>query len=262
VIHMAALKAVGDSVAKPLLYYHNNLVSSINVLRAMEKQGVNNFIYSSSACVYGQPQYLPLDEKHPLTDEANPYGKTKSMLEEILKHIAASASGLKSISLRYFNPVGAHKSALIGESPNGIPANLTPYLNQVVAGVLPHLRIFGNDYNTVDGTGVRDYIHILDLVDAHVAALARLLDAKGENAYEVFNIGTGKGYSVLEMVKLFEEATGEKVPYEFYPRRAGDFATVYNDVKLAKEKLGWSAVHTIKEALLDGWNWEKKLRKL
>lgn len=262
VIHLAALKAVSESVEKPLLYYHNNLVSSINLLSAMEKSGVNNFLYSSSACVYGEPEYLPIDEKHPITDKANPYGKTKSMTEEILKHKTEVSKDFKVICLRYFNPVGAHKSSLIGEAPSGVPANLVPYLNQVVAGVLPHLRIFGNDYDTIDGTGVRDYIHILDLVDAHIIALDRILKSKNENNFEVFNLGTGKGLSVLEMVKLFFEATGEKVSYKFYPRRSGDFASVYNDVKLAKDKLGWQAKFSIKEALEDGWNWEKKLRNI
>lgn len=262
VIHLAALKAVGESVENPLLYYHNNLVSSINLFKAMEKFKVNYLLYSSSACVYGKPEYLPIDENHPLTDEAAPYGKTKSMTEEIIRDTSKAHESFKAISLRYFNPIGAHKSSLIGEAPKGVPANLTPYLNQVVAGVLPHLRVFGNDYDTVDGTGVRDYIHILDLLDAHIAALKRLLDNKTGGNYEVYNIGTGRGTSVLEMIKLFEEATGKQVPYEIYPRRPGDFDSIYNDASLAEQKLGWQSKHSIKEALLDGWNWEKKLRNI
>ena len=261
VIHLAALKAVGESVKRPLLYYHNNLISSINILRAMEKNEINNFIYSSSACVYGDPQYLPIDEKHPLSDKTNPYGRTKGITEEILKHITDVNKNFNVTSLRYFNPIGAHKSALIGEEPKGVPENLVPYLNQVVSGVLPHLRIFGNDYETIDGTGVRDYIHILDLVDAHIASLNRMTKIENIDNFEIFNIGTGRGTSVLELVKLFEEATGEKVPYKFYPKRPGDIATIYNDVKLAKSKLGWKTQFTIKEALIDGWNWEKRLRE-
>lgn len=262
VIHLAALKAVGESVADPLLYYRNNLISSLNILSGMKEFGVNNFIYSSSACVYGKPEYLPLDEKHPLTNDANPYGKTKSMTEDILKHMSEAVEGFRVVSLRYFNPIGAHKSGLIGEAPKGVPANVTPYINQVAAGVLPHLRVFGNDYDTSDGTGVRDYIHILDLVDAHIVSLLRLVENNNEESFEVYNLGTGMGTSVLELLRMFEEVNGVKVPYKIYPRRAGDFDKVYNNPGKAKEKLNWKANYTVKEALADGWSWEKNLRNL
>lgn len=241
VIHFAGLKAVGESTKEPLKYYDNNVAGSISLLEAMKKAEVRSIVFSSSATVYGQPQYLPYDEAHPL-NPINVYGRTKLQVEEILRDLAASDSSWKITLLRYFNPVGAHDSGLIGEDPNGIPNNLMPYIMQVASGKLPHLNIFGNDYDTKDGTGERDYIHVMDLADGHVAALQYL---KNHNGCEAFNLGTGKSVSVLELVKAYEKSCGKKISAKIAPRREGDLPIYYAKPSQAQDKLGWQANRTI-----------------
>lgn len=250
VIHLAGLKAVGESVAQPLAYFHNNVVGTVSLLRAMADQGVRRLVFSSSATVYGQPRRLPLDETHP-TGVTNPYGRTKLHIEEILRDLAASDPAWRIAILRYFNPVGAHESGLIGEDPNGIPNNLMPYVARVAAGRLPHLNIWGNDYPTVDGTGVRDYLHVMDLADGHRAALDHL--GHTNQPCDTFNLGTGQGTSVLQMVRAFEQASGRPVPYRMAPRRLGDVAECWADPAKARRELGWQATRTLRDMCASAW---------
>ena len=249
VIHFAGLKAVGESVAKPLEYYENNLGGTFNLLDLMREYGCKKIIFSSSATVYGVPKSVPITEDFPLS-ATNPYGRTKLMLEKILTDLTVSDPEWSVVLLRYFNPIGAHESGLIGESPNGIPNNLMPYIMQVAVGKLPELGVFGNDYDTPDGTGVRDYIHVTDLAKGHVAALPK---AAGETGVHIYNLGTGNGYSVLDIVKAFEAANGVKVPYSIKPRRPGDVAQCYADPKKAREELGWTAKYDLERMCKDSW---------
>ncbi|SDA79245.1 UDP-glucose 4-epimerase [Lachnospiraceae bacterium G11] len=254
VIHFAGLKAVGESVEKPYEYYNNNIAGTLCLIDVMRKHNVKNIIFSSSATVYGDPAIIPITEECPKGVCTNPYGWTKWMLEQILTDIQKADPEWNVVLLRYFNPIGAHESGTIGENPNGIPNNLMPYVTQVAVGKLKELGIFGNDYDTPDGTGVRDFIHVVDLAKGHVKALAKIKDKSGLNIY---NLGTGVGYSVLDVVKNFEEATGVKVPYVIKPRRAGDIATCYSDASKAKKELGWVAEKGIKEMCADSWRWQK-----
>ncbi|HIW80559.1 MAG TPA: UDP-glucose 4-epimerase GalE [Candidatus Acetatifactor stercoripullorum] len=254
VIHFAGLKAVGESVQKPWEYYENNIAGTLTLVDVMRKHGVKNIIFSSSATVYGNPAFVPITEECPKGQCTNPYGWTKSMLEQILTDIQKADPEWNVILLRYFNPIGAHKSGTIGENPNGIPNNLMPYITQVAVGKLKELGVFGNDYDTPDGTGVRDYIHVVDLAKGHVKALKKIEEKAG---LKVYNLGTGVGYSVLDIVKNFEEATGVKIPYVIKPRRAGDIATCYADAGKAKEELGWTAQYGIRDMCEDSWRWQK-----
>ncbi|HLL19079.1 MAG TPA: UDP-glucose 4-epimerase GalE [Rubrivivax sp.] len=251
-VHFAALKAVGESTSKPLEYYANNLGGLLTVCRAMLDAGVKRFVFSSSATVYGQPEQLPLTESAALS-ATNPYGQTKLMGEQILADLAIAQSDWQTACLRYFNPVGAHPSGRIGEDPSGLPNNLMPYVAQVAAGRLPVLSVFGNDYPTPDGTGVRDYIHVDDLADGHVAALRRLFDQPG--SFTV-NLGTGRGYSVLEVIREYARASGREVPYQIKPRRPGDVAACYADPALARSLLGWTAQHDLAQMCRDSWHWQ------
>jgi UDP-glucose 4-epimerase len=260
IVHFAALKAVGESVEKPLEYYSNNLISLINLLLVMREFSIPNLVFSSSCTVYGQPDKLPVTEDTPIKPASSPYGNTKQIAEEMIHDTIASTSGLHGISLRYFNPVGAHKSSLIGELPLGTPQNLVPYITQTAIGLRKELRVFGDDYDTPDGTGIRDYIYVVDLAKAHVKAIERLLENRSKQAYEVFNLGTGKGLSVFEIIQTFEKATRQKVNYKIYPRRPGDIARVFADTALANHELGWGANTPLEETLLSAWNWEKKIR--
>ena len=253
VIHFAGLKAVGESVEIPLKYYHNNITGTLNLLHVMSTFNVKNFVFSSSATVYGDPDSLPIKESFPLS-VTNPYGRTKLMIEEILKDLHLSDNSWNIALLRYFNPVGAHKSGLIGEDPNGIPNNLVPFISQVAVGSLDHVQVFGNDYETEDGTGVRDYIHVVDLAKGHIKTLPKLLTNPGIVTY---NLGTGTGYSVLEMIHAFESASGKKIPFNFTGRRPGDIATCYADPSKAKEELDWEAVKDLEDMCADSWNWQK-----
>lgn len=253
VIHFAGLKAVGESVAKPLEYYYNNITGTLVLCDTMRKYGVKKIIFSSSATVYGDPAYVPITEECPKGQCTNPYGWTKSMLEQVLSDMQKADPEWNVILLRYFNPIGAHKSGTIGENPNGIPNNLMPYITQVAVGKLKELGVFGNDYDTPDGTGVRDYIHVVDLAAGHVKALKKIEEKAG---LCIYNLGTGVGYSVLDIVKNFEEATGVKIPYVIKPRRAGDIATCYSDAAKAKRELGWEAQYGIKEMCADSWRWQ------
>lgn len=252
VIHFAGLKAVGESVEKALLYYKNNLESTLVLLDVMQEFDVKKLVFSSSATVYGDPAKLPVTEDMPLS-ATNPYGQTKLMIEQMLRDISATNQDWQFTSLRYFNPVGAHPSGRIGENPSGIPNNLLPFVSQVAVGKREHLSVFGDDYDTPDGTGVRDYIHVVDLAKAHVAALENL---GRPNEYKVYNIGTGRGTSVLELVKAFEKASDRDVPYQVTSHRAGDIATCYADPGLAEKELGWRAELTIEDACRDAWNWQ------
>ena len=254
VIHFAGLKAVGESVAKPWEYYHNNITGTLVLVDVMRAHGVKNIIFSSSATVYGNPAFIPITEECPKGQCTNPYDWTKSMLEQILTDIQKADPEWNVILLRYFNPIGAHKSGLIGENPNGIPNNLMPYITQVAIGKRKELGIFGNDYDTHDGTGVRDYIHVVDLAKGHVAAIRKLDEKAG---LKIYNLGTGKGYSVLDMVHNFEAATGVKIPYVIQARRPGDIATCYSSAELAKKELGWVAENDIREMCEDSWRWQK-----
>lgn len=260
IIHFAASKAVGESVEKPLLYYRNNLVSLINLMECQVKYGVNNMVFSSSCTVYGQPDQLPVTEKTPRKDAESPYGNTKRVNEDILQNAIVAHPQLKGIALRYFNPVGAHPSALIGELPLGVPANLVPFITQTAAGLRDELKVFGNDYDTPDGSAIRDYINVVDLAKAHVVAVERLLQEKNKTSFEIFNLGTGTGVSVLEAVNAFEKATGVKLKYKIVGRRAGDIEKIWADTTFANEELGWKAETGIEETMLSAWNWEKKLR--
>ena len=253
VIHFAGLKAVGESVAKPLDYYHNNITGTLILCDVMRKHGVKNIIFSSSATVYGDPAFIPITEECPKGKITNPYGQTKGMLEQILTDLHVADPEWNVILLRYFNPIGAHKSGLIGENPKGIPNNLLPYVAQVAVGKLKCLGVFGNDYDTPDGTGVRDYIHVVDLAIGHVKAIDKLKDKEGVSIY---NLGTGVGYSVLQVVAAFEKACGKKIPYEIKPRRAGDIATCYSDASKAKRELGWVAERGLDEMCEDAWRWQ------
>ncbi len=253
VIHFAGLKAVGESVQKPVEYYDNNLVSTLVLVETMQKFGVKNIVFSSSATVYGDPAELPLKETSPQNPPANPYGATKTMQETILRDLYASDNGWTVVLLRYFNPVGAHPSGLIGEDPKGIPNNLMPYVAQVASGKLAEIGVFGNDYPTADGTGVRDYIHVVDLARGHVAALEKLTKA----GVYIYNLGTGRGYSVLEMIEAFSKACGRKLPYRIKPRRAGDVAVCYASAEKAEKELGWRAEYDLATMCRDQWNWQK-----
>ena len=252
-IHFAGLKAVGESVQKPWEYYNNNIAGTLVLVDVMRKHNVKNIVFSSSSTVYGTPKSVPLTEKSPKGEPTNPYGWTKSMLEQILSDIQKADPEWNVILLRYFNPIGAHKSGKIGENPNGIPNNLMPYITQVAVGKLKELGVFGDDYPTKDGTGVRDYIHVVDLAEGHVKAVEKLKENPG---LKIYNLGTGIGYSVLDIVKSFEEATGVKIPYVIKERRAGDIAENYADATLAKEELGWVAKNGIKEMCEDSWRWQ------
>ena len=262
IIHFAASKAVGESVEKPLLYYRNNIVSLINLLELMPKYNVKGIIFSSSCTVYGQPSEdnLPVTEEAPIQKALSPYGNTKQINEEIICDYIHSGAPIKSIILRYFNPIGAHPSAYIGELPNGVPMNLIPFVTQTAIGVRKELKIFGNDYNTPDGTCIRDYIYVVDLAKAHVAAMARVLD-QDTDAVEVFNVGTGKGVSTLEVVEGFEKATCVKVNWSYAPRREGDIEKVWGNVDKANNVLGWKAETPLEDVLASAWRWQKKLRE-
>lgn len=253
-IHFAGLKAVGESVEKPWEYYHNNISGTLILTDVMRKHNCKNIIFSSSATVYGDPAIIPITEECPKGQCTNPYGWTKSMLEQILTDMQKADPEWNVILLRYFNPIGAHPSGLMGENPNGIPNNLMPYITQVAVGKLKELGVFGNDYDTPDGTGVRDYIHVVDLAVGHVKALKKIEEKAG---LCIYNLGTGQGYSVLDIVKNFEEANDIKIPYVIKPRRAGDIATCYSDATKAKKELGWEAKYGIKEMCRDSWNWQK-----
>ena len=262
IIHFAASKAVGESVEKPLLYYRNNLNSLINLLELMPKYQVKGIIFSSSCTVYGQPspENLPVTEQAPIQKALSPYGNTKQINEEIIQDYIHSGANIKSVILRYFNPIGAHPSALIGELPIGVPMNLIPFVTQTAIGVRKQLKIFGNDYNTPDGTCIRDYIYVVDLAKAHVAAMTRVLEEDTEPV-EIFNIGTGRGLSTLEVVEGFEKATGVKVNWEYAPRREGDIEKVWGNVDKANKVLGWKADTPIADVLASAWKWQKKLRE-
>lgn len=253
-IHCAALKSVGESVSKPLEYYHNNLTGTLTTLEAMKEVGCKNLIFSSSATVYGNPKSVPITEDFPKGECTNPYGWSKSMMEQIMIDLQKSDPAWKIVLLRYFNPIGAHKSGKIGEDPQGIPNNLLPYIAQVAVGKLDYLRVFGDDYDTVDGTGVRDYIHVVDLAKGHVCAIDKLDSLDGVS---IINLATGNGYSVLEVVKAFEEASGRKVPYKIVGRREGDIAKCFADATKAYKVLGWKAEYGIKEMCEDSWRWQK-----
>ena len=254
VIHFAGLKAVGESVSKPLEYYHNNMTGTFILLDVMRQHGCKNIIFSSSATVYGDPAIIPITEECPKGHCTNPYGQTKSMLEEVLMDVQKADPEWNVVLLRYFNPIGAHQSGMIGENPNGIPNNLMPYITQTAVGIRKELGVFGNDYDTPDGTGVRDYIHVCDLASGHVAALKAIEKTCG---LAIYNLGTGHGYSVLDVVKAFEKVNGVKVPYSIKPRRPGDIATCYCNPAKAEAELGWKAQYGIEEMCRDSWNWQK-----
>ncbi|MBQ4100674.1 MAG: UDP-glucose 4-epimerase GalE [Oscillospiraceae bacterium] len=254
VIHFAGYKAVGESTQKPLMYYENNLVSTINLCKVMNKYGCKKLVFSSSATVYGSADKMPVCEDYPHLSATNPYGMTKLMIENILADIVKANPDMSVVLLRYFNPIGAHESGLIGEDPNGIPNNLMPYITQVSVGKLPHLNIFGNDYDTHDGTGVRDYIHVVDLAHGHLKALEK---SDKDTGLFIYNLGTGKGYSVLDIVKAFEKASGKPIPYKIVERRAGDVAMLYADVTKARDELGFVAQKTLDDMCHDSYNWQK-----
>lgn len=260
VIHFAAHKAVGESVQKPLMYYTNNFYSLLNILQSQSEHGINNFIFSSSATVYGTPETLPITEENETKRPFSSYGNTKKIAEEILDDFTKSNTHFSAISLRYFNPIGAHESGLIGELPNGVPNNLMPYITQTAAGVRDKLMVYGNDYPTKDGTPIRDYIHVVDLARAHVIAIIRLINKEQEQSLEFFNLGTGLGYSVLDVINTFESVTDTKLNFEITKRRAGDVPQLYASTYLAKEKLGWSAERELEDMIRSSWTWEQNLR--
>ena len=264
VIHFAASKAVGESVEKPLLYYRNNLGSLVTLLEVMKLHRVQNLVFSSSCTVYGQPDaaHLPVDETAPIQKALSPYGNTKQINEEIICDEAHADKELHATILRYFNPIGAHPSACIGELPNGVPQNLLPFITQTAAGLRPELKVFGNDYNTPDGSCIRDYIYVVDLAKAHVKAIDRMLNAKDRDQVEVFNLGTGKGLSVLTLINEFEAATGVKIPYTIVGRREGDIEQVWAAPRKANEVLGWKAETPIRDVLASAWKWEKHIRNI
>ncbi len=261
IIHFAAYKAVGESVHKPLEYYRNNLVSLMNLLDVMKKRGIPHFVFSSSCTVYGQPDKLPVAEDAVVKPATSPYGNTKQIGEEIIRDTVGSSENLNAISLRYFNPIGAHPSALIGELPRGVPENLVPFITQTAYGLRKELKVFGNDYDTPDGSCVRDYLHVVDLAKAHVTAVKRLLEKKNKAAYEVFNLGTGKGVSVLEAIESFERVSGISLNYTITGRREGDIEKIWADPSLANRELGWKTQSTLDEAMRTAWEWEKAVRK-
>ena len=262
VIHFAASKAVGESGLEPMKYYRNNLTSFMNVIDLMREFGRQNIVFSSSCTVYGEPEKQPVTERTPRKPAESPYGNTKTMCEDILRDSLKAYDGLKGIALRYFNPIGAHPSALIGELPRGVPQNLIPYITQTAAGIRECLSVFGDDYPTPDGSCIRDYIDVVDLARAHVAAIRRMIDGKNKEKYEIFNIGTGRGVSVLELVHRFEEANGVKINYKIVGRRAGDIIAIWADPTLANTELGWKAERSLDETLRAAWAWEKHLRNL
>ncbi|MGM0619679.1 MAG: UDP-glucose 4-epimerase GalE [Bacteroidota bacterium] len=262
IIHFAASKAVGESVEKPLHYYRNNLVSLMNLLECQLKFDNPFIVFSSSCTVYGQPDKLPVTEQTPRKDAESPYGNTKRVNEDILSDTIKANPQIKGIALRYFNPIGAHPSALIGELPLGVPQNLVPFITQTAAGLRDELKVFGDDYDTPDGSAIRDYINVVDLAKAHVVAIERLLHEKNKQNYEVFNLGTGQGVSVLEMVNGFEKVTGVKLNYKIVGRRAGDIEKIWADTTYANKELGWKAEKDLEETLLSAWEWEKKVRKI
>ncbi len=264
VIHFAASKAVGESVEKPLLYYRNNIGSLVTLLEVMAEHDVGNIVFSSSCTVYGQPdaQHLPVDETAPIQKALSPYGNTKQINEEIICDQAHANSGLHATILRYFNPIGAHPSALIGELPNGVPQNLLPFITQTAAGLRQELKVFGNDYNTPDGSCIRDYIYVVDLAKAHVKAIERMLNSKDRDQVEVFNLGTGNGLSVLTLINEFEAATGVKIPYSIVGRREGDIEQVWAEPGKANTVLGWKADTPVREVLASAWKWEKHIRNI
>ena len=260
VIHFAAYKAVGESVNKPLEYYRNNLLSLINLLDVMKRHGIPSLVFSSSCTVYGQPEKLPVSEDAPLQPATSPYGNTKQIGESIIRDTTVSDKNLKAISLRYFNPIGAHPSALIGELPRGVPENLVPFLTQTGYGIREELKVFGDDYNTPDGSCIRDYLHVVDLAKAHVIAIKRLIEGKNKTNYEVFNLGTGKGVSVLEAIKSFERVSGIKLKYKIVGRRAGDIEKIWANPSYANKELGWKTLSSLDEAMKTAWDWEKMFR--
>jgi UDP-glucose 4-epimerase len=261
IIHFAAHKAVPESVDKPLIYYENNLLSLINLLGAMKEHGVKYFVFSSSCTVYGQPDKLPVTEKSPIKKATSPYGNTKQIAEEIIQDVVSAGDPIQAILLRYFNPIGAHPSAIIGELPIGIPLNLVPFITQTAIGIREELKVFGDDYNTPDGSAIRDYINVVDLSRAHVVSIERLLAGKNKSSVEIFNLGTGKGLSVLEIINAFEKATGVKIKYRIVDRREGDIEQVYADTTLANNELGWKAANPLEETLRSAWEWEQYIRK-
>lgn len=260
VIHFAAYKAVGESVNKPLEYYRNNLLSLVNLLDAMKRFSVHDLVFSSSCTVYGQPEKLPVTEDAPLQPATSPYGNTKQIGEAIIRDTTVSDKNVKAISLRYFNPIGAHPTALIGELPRGIPENLVPYITQTAFGLRDELKVFGNDYNTPDGSCIRDYLHVVDLAKAHVVAVKRLIEGRNKTNYEVFNLGTGRGVSVLEAIKSFEHVSGLKVKYNIVGRRAGDIEKIWADPSFANKELGWKTLSSLDEAMKTAWDWENFIR--
>jgi len=258
IIHFAAFKAVGESMTEPLMYYRNNLDSLINILQGMKDNGIKNLVFSSSCTVYGQPDELPVKETSPIKEAWSPYGNTKQMAEQILR-FAVEAHGLKTIALRYFNPIGAHDSALIGELPLGVPNNLVPFITQTAIGLRKSLNVFGSDYDTPDGTAIRDYIHVVDLAKAHVIAVDRMISGKGKSDMEIFNLGTGNGFSVLEVIQSFERVSGQKLNYQIVDRRPGDIEKVWADTSFANDELGWKAEMSLDEMMASAWKWEKAL---
>lgn len=259
VIHFAAYKAVGESVEKPLMYYRNNLVSLMNILESMRANGVPNLVFSSSCTVYGQPDELPVSEQAPIKKAESPYGNTKQISEEIIQD-TIHASAVKAIALRYFNPIGAHESAHIGELPLGVPNNLVPFITQTAIGIREQLKVFGDDYNTPDGTAIRDYIHVVDLAQAHVVAVSRMIENKMKNDFEVFNLGTGNGYSVLDVIRSFEKVSGHALNYKIVDRRAGDVEQVWANPAFSNEELGWKAMRNLDEMTGSAWKWEQVYR--
>lgn len=262
IIHFAAYKAVGESVQKPLEYYHNNINSLINILNNMRRKAVRNMVFSSSCTVYGQPDKLPVIEQTPRKPAESPYGNTKAICEDIIRDFCKVNPETNSIALRYFNPIGAHPSALIGEEPIGVPGNLVPFITQTAAGIRKELSIFGDDYNTPDGTAIRDYINVVDLSEAHLVAINRLIQNKQKNNLEFFNIGTGDGYSVMQLVKTFIEVNKVNLPYKITDRRPGDIEKIWADTSLANNELGWKAKKSLEETLKSAWNWEKNIRNI
>jgi len=260
IIHFAAFKAVGESVNDPLMYYRNNLGSLINILENMKTHKIDNLVFSSSCTVYGQPEVLPVSENSPILKAMSPYGNTKQIAEEVITE-TSEVTNIKAILLRYFNPIGAHESALIGELPLGVPNNLVPFITQTAIGLRKQLSVFGSDYNTHDGTAIRDYIHVVDLAQAHVVAVERMIGKKGKKDVEIFNLGTGNGFSVLEVIHSFEKVSHEKLNYKIVDRRPGDVEIVYADTTFANDELGWKAKKSLDEMMLSSWNWEKALAK-
>lgn len=260
IIHFAAYKSVGESVNKPLEYYHNNLMSLVNLLGAMKRHNIPNLVFSSSCTVYGQPEKLPVTESAPLQPATSPYGNTKQVGEAIIRDTTASDKNIKAISLRYFNPIGAHPSALIGELPNGVPENLVPFITQTAYGLRDELKVFGDDYDTPDGSCIRDYLHVVDLAKAHVVAVQRLLEARNKTNYEVFNLGTGVGVSVLEAIRSFERVSGIKLKYKITGRRPGDIEKIWADPSFANKELGWKTLSSLDEAMKTAWEWERHVR--